>query len=142
MIENLSWVVSGILFAVSGVHMYWLLGGTWGYRAVVPSMDTGPLFRPSKFATGVVAVLIALAAWLVMEWGGIVRVLFPDVLLAYGGWLLSAVFLIRAIGDFKWLGLFKRKRGTVFAQWDSMLYSPLCLLLGVALITIGLFRTN
>jgi hypothetical protein len=105
-------------------------------------METGPIFRPSKFGTGVVAILLALAAWLALEWGGIQRGLFSDILLSYGGWLLTVVFLVRAIGDFKWVGFFKKKRGTVFAKWDSLLYSPLCFLLGTALLMIGLLRMD
>ncbi|OPA76254.1 hypothetical protein BVG16_18845 [Paenibacillus selenitireducens] len=142
MVIILAWGVGGILFVISGLHFYWVWGGSGGYRAVIPSMETGPIFRPSKLGTGVVAVLLALAAWLALEWGGIQRGLFSDILLKYGGWLLTVVFLVRAIGDFKWVGFFKKKRGTVFAKWDSLLYSPLCLLLGTALLMIGLLRMD
>jgi hypothetical protein len=47
---------------------------------------------------------------------------------------LAAGLLARGIGDFNYLGLFKRLRGSRFATLDTYLYSPLCLLLaaGVA----------
>ncbi|MUT64820.1 DUF3995 domain-containing protein [Paenibacillus sp. NEAU-GSW1] len=139
MTEILAWVVSGLLFAVSGIHFYWVFGGRKGYRAAIPSIsnDQEPLFRPTKPATAVVAILMALAAWAVAELGGgIEPVLFSDTLLRFAGWALAIVFVLRAVGDFKWLGLFKSKKGTVFARWDSLLYSPLCLLLGAALFVI------
>jgi hypothetical protein len=139
-IGALTWIVAGALFAVSGIHIYWTFGGRWGANAAVPSTGSGPLFRPSIFATAVVAVLAAIAAWFVIEWGGGYKRLFPQFLFSFGGWVLAAVFIVRAVGDFRWLGFFKRNKGTVFARWDSMLYSPLCLFLGVALVLIGLLR--
>ncbi|MGR6127766.1 DUF3995 domain-containing protein [Paenibacillus sp. SER-28] len=60
---------------------------------------------------------------------------------SYGVGLLSCVFILRSIGDFKWVGFFKRKKGTVFAKWDTVLYSPLCFLLGTAILIIMFLRT-
>jgi hypothetical protein len=42
----------------------------------------------------------------------------------------------RAIGEFKYVGFFKRVRGSRFARRDTLLYSPLCLWLaaGVAFV--------
>ena len=37
----------------------------------------------------------------------------------------------RAIGDFKYVGFFKRVRGSKFARMDTLVYSPLCLLLAL-----------
>ena len=37
--------------------------------------------------------------------------------------------LVRAIGDFGYVGFFKRKGGNPFARLDTRVYSPLCLLL-------------
>jgi catechol 2,3-dioxygenase-like lactoylglutathione lyase family enzyme len=42
------------------------------------------------------------------------------------------VFLLRAVGDFRLVGFFKRVRGTPFARWDTRLFSPLCVALGLA----------
>ncbi|WP_309122258.1 DUF3995 domain-containing protein [Paenibacillus sp.] len=52
---------------------------------------------------------------------------------------VAAAFLQRAIGEFKRVGFTKRRTGTVFAKWDSALYSPLCLFLGigVAIVTLA-----
>ncbi|WP_416145629.1 DUF3995 domain-containing protein [Paenibacillus polymyxa] len=60
---------------------------------------------------------------------------------SYGAGLLSCVFILRSIGDFKWVGFFKRKKGTFFAKWDTVLYSPLCFLLGTAILIIMFLRT-
>jgi len=52
----------------------------------------------------------------------------------YAGWVLAGVFILRAVGDFRLIGFFKKVKNTEFARYDSLLYAPLCLILGVALI--------
>lgn len=138
--EILSWAIGIVLFALSGLHIYWICGGRWGMTAAIPSSGGKPLFRPSKMSTGVVAILLALAAWLVLELGAVKPVLFPEALLRIGGWLLGAVFTLRAIGDFRWVGFFKKGKGTVFARMDSLFFSPLCLILGVSILLITALR--
>ncbi len=55
-----------------------------------------------------------------------------------GVWGLGLVFLLRAVGNLRTFGFFKIVKGTPFADWDTWLYSPLCLLL--ALLAAGLAR--
>jgi hypothetical protein len=43
----------------------------------------------------------------------------------------GSVFVLRAIGEFRLVGFFKSVRGTPFAHWDTWLYSPLSLLIGL-----------
>jgi hypothetical protein len=45
----------------------------------------------------------------------------------WGDLVISVIFLIRAVGDFKYIGFFKRIQETPFAKMDSKFYSPLCL---------------
>jgi len=138
-IEAMAWIVGGILFLLSGIHWYWAAGGSWGGEAAVPSNGKAPLFRPSKTATILVAVALALAGWFVLEANEAVEsFLFSKWLLRYGGWALSVVFLLRAIGDFRWVGFFKKQIDTPFAKWDTQLHSPLCLFLGVCLVALQL----
>ncbi|WP_433945076.1 DUF3995 domain-containing protein [Paenibacillus sp. SN-8-1] len=138
--EILSWAIGVILFILSALHIYWIFGGRWGTTAAIPSSGGKPLFRPSAMSTGVVALLLALAAWLVLELGAIKPVLFSGALLRIGGWLLGAVFILRSIGDFRWVGFFKKTKGTVFARMDSLFFSPLCLILGVSILLIAVWR--
>jgi lipopolysaccharide/colanic/teichoic acid biosynthesis glycosyltransferase len=46
--------------------------------------------------------------------------------------------IARAVGEFKYVGFFKRVRDSKFATLDTFVYSPLCLLLaaGVALVAV------
>ena len=49
-----------------------------------------------------------------------------------GTLVVAAAFLLRAIGDFRLVGFFKRVRNTRFAAWDTRLFSPLSLGIGIA----------
>ena len=50
-----------------------------------------------------------------------------------GAAVVVGLLLILTLGaDFRLVGLFKSVRNTAFAQWDSWLYSPLSLALGIA----------
>jgi hypothetical protein len=46
-----------------------------------------------------------------------------------GIWFVAGIFLLRAIGDFHYIGFFKQVRDSRFARLDTLVYSPLCLLL-------------
>ena len=135
MVSVVTWIVGGVLFLLSGIHLYWMTGGRRGALAAIPSKGSELLFRPTKIATGIVAGALALAGWFVLELGEVVeRLLFPDWLFFYGGWALSGVFIIRTVGEFRWIGFFKKQKGTLFAKWDTLLYSPLCLFIGICLV--------
>ncbi len=60
----------------------------------------------------------------------------PEAVLSWLSFALAAGLLARAVGEFKYVGFFKRVRGSRFATLDTLVYSPLCLLLaiGVALV--------
>jgi hypothetical protein len=49
----------------------------------------------------------------------------------YGSWFIPVVFLLRAVGEFRYVGFFKKIKNTSFAKMDSQYYSPLCLAVGV-----------
>jgi len=110
---------------LSAIHFLWVVGGNWGLENAVPSKDGTPLFTPGKALTALVAVVLLGAAF-VSVW----RTGFPDVgpqwIPRAGVWAIAVVFALRAIGDFKYCGFFKRVRKTRFARKDTLIYSPLC----------------
>lgn len=69
---------------------------------------------------------------------GIIPVELPGWVLGTAGWLIAIIFLLRAMGDFNYVGFFKKVRETDFAINDSKYYSPLCLGLGLLGIAIEL----
>ena len=117
----LATTTAAVFALLAMLHFYWAVGGQTGKIAAIPEHDGIPVFRPSRAGTaGVGLVLLGAAAIVLMH---------LEVLLAGG----AAVLMLRAIGDFRLVGFFKRVRGTAFARADTLLYSPLCLALGVAL---------
>jgi uncharacterized membrane protein YidH (DUF202 family) len=97
----------------------------------VPSVDGKPLFSPSTSATVAVAIVLLLFALLVAATGGLFEVGVSRRLLTGLSFALALGLLGRAIGEFKYVGFFKRVRGSRFARLDTWLYSPLCLLLAI-----------
>jgi hypothetical protein len=103
----------------------------------VPSVDGKALFKPSRASTAAVGVLLLLFAVLLAATAGIVPTDVNRSVLAALSYVLAAGLLARGIGEFKYLGLFKRVRGSRFATLDTLVYSPLCLLLAIAVATLA-----
>ncbi len=123
-------ILNVVIFAMlSGLHFYWLMGGKWGLAFSVPSNPSTQdfFFKPSAVATVVVAVGLLLFA--IITLGNVVVLPFgiDQRYFQYGDMFISIIFLMRAIGDFKYIGFFKRIRETSFAKMDSKFYAPLCL---------------
>ncbi len=124
-----------ILFLVAAIHFYWAFGGKWGANAVLPQINSQKrVFTPSPIATVAVAIpflLISLifaqaAGWIELE---IVGRYLSNLLL-----VLVAVFAIRALGDFKYVGFFKKIKNTEFALNDTKYFTPLCAFVAISLL--------
>lgn len=81
----------------------------------------------------IVAVALLAMGILVLLKCGNFNVRLPSWIDNYGLWCISAVFIARAIGEFKYVGFFRKVRHTKFAKNDQRLYSPLCLAIGIML---------
>ncbi len=120
-----------VFIGLSLVHVYWLVGGPVGRLAAIPEMDGKPVFQPSAVATLVVAMVLALCALLIAATAGVVMLPLPKFVLVWLTRALALGLLLRAIGDFRLVGFFKRVRSTRFARLDTAVYSPLCLALAI-----------
>jgi Protein of unknown function (DUF3995) len=102
------------------------------HRSVaVPYVNGRPLFVPSATATTAVGVGLLLCALLVVSTAGMVAVgLSPRVLSALCAGL-ALVLVLRAVGDFRYVGFFKSVRASRFATMDTWCYSPGCLALSI-----------
>lgn len=121
--------VCAILAALGLVHLYWALGGRRGKAGAIPSAGGKPNFSPAPGMTALVGLALWAMAALVAAAAGLIAAPVPSGWLRAGCGLLAAVFLARAIGDFRYVGFFKRVKGSVFARRDTRAYSPLCVLL-------------
>ncbi|MBI1341309.1 MAG: DUF3995 domain-containing protein [Terrimonas sp.] len=126
-----------VLLVIAAWHFYWALGGKSGLSRVLPENREGrKVLAPSKLVTFLVAA--GLLAMAVFTW---LRVfdndpLLPHWMLEYGMLVIAAIFFLRAIGDFKYVGLLKKIRHSSFAERDSRYYTPLSILIAIVAVMI------
>ena len=118
---------TSIFIIIAGFHFYWAFGGKFGSQAVVPEISGKAVFQPPVLATVIVALAMLIGAWL--SWKPNLN--NHAIIFIYGNLAIGIVMLIRAVGDFKYVGFFKKIKGTLFAQNDTRYYSPLCLLISL-----------
>jgi len=118
-------------------HFYMAFQPQTGLTGGVPSVQGKPLFVPSPAATMAVGVVLLAFAGLVAATAGFVTVGLPQAVLVWLSYGLAAGLLARAVGEFKYVGFFKRVRDSKFARLDSLVYSPLCLLLAIGVAWVG-----
>jgi len=138
-------ILSTILFVIftslGFIHFYWLLGGKWGLEKVIPTKDN-QTNMPSipKFATLIVGLVLVSFGLLYLIKSPLANLEIPDWVTNYGYWIIPVVFILRAIGDFKYVGFFKKIKDTEFAKADSKWFVPLCLTIGIFGILIQLMN--
>jgi hypothetical protein len=134
--NTLALIVCLVFAALAIWHVCMAFSLPSGESGAVPSVSGKPLFVPSVPATLAVAVVLLLFACLVAAMGGLLETGIPKNILSWFCYALALGLLARAVGEFKYVGFFKRVRGSRFARLDTLVYSPLCLLLavGVALV--------
>jgi hypothetical protein len=130
------WAVAAAFAGLAALHFYWALGGTLGSRSAVPEVNGAPAFHPSTPTTVAVAFALLAAAATVAAAGGLVATAAPRWVPFTAAGVLSFILLARAVGDFRLVGFFKGQRVGGFAKLDTLLYSPACVVLGLAILTI------
>ncbi len=123
-----------ILIILAGLHIYWAAGGKTGKDVAIPTVNKRPVLKPTAMTTMMVAVgLFAMAALLAVRIGWLHLPAIPGLssLVRVGAWLIAAAFALRAVGDFRYVGFFKRIRDSRFARLDTFAYSPLCAFLAL-----------
>ncbi|MEO6135507.1 MAG: DUF3995 domain-containing protein [Ginsengibacter sp.] len=126
---------------LSAIHFYWSVGGRWGSQSVFPTKDDSikPL-KPGFIPTIIVALgLLAMGVFILIQ-TGLSNLSLPSSIDEYGLWIIAGIFIVRAIGDFNYVGFFKKVRHTKFGKNDSKYYSPLCLAIGILTIIMVLTK--
>lgn len=137
MIKILGILLVLVFAAISLLHLYWAAGGSFGKAVAIPSVGGTRSFNPSPLATVLVAVAFLVAIFVIIGRLGLLRDALPRWIFRWATLGIALIFLLRAIGEFKLVGFFKRVSNSPFAYWDTLLFSPLCLL--IAIIAFALF---
>jgi hypothetical protein len=123
-------IASAVLAGIGVLHIVWAFGARPLSSGAIPTRaDGSPLFAPGTGVTLGVAALLLVAAFLVLERSGLGPGLLPGPWPELGSAGVAGVLLLRGIGEFRYVGLFKRERTTAFARLDTLLFTPLVLTL-------------
>ncbi|QPC92733.1 DUF3995 domain-containing protein [Mesorhizobium sp. INR15] len=139
MTAAVSAICSAILLLAAGFHIYWGFGGRMAAGVALPQRQDGsPVIENAAFGAIAVGLIMTLLFLLVLARTGVVRLPVPQAWLTAGIALWAIVFTVRALSWSRYVGLFKQVRTTRFARYDTLLYSPLCLVLGLGFFYLAL----
>lgn len=120
-----------ILIFISGFHFYWAFGGKYAYTAVIPEKFQVDSIDRAKEIKTVIATLIVAFGMLFLALCIVLFYASPRVWVAVILRIFAVIFLVRAIGDFNMLGIFKKKSNSKFAYYDTRMFIPICVFLGI-----------
>lgn len=135
-------ILLSVIFLVLGIiHFNWVIGGKFGFSESLPTKENGErVLNPKKLDSAIVGIGLTGFGIFYLLKSGLVVFNSLEWLMKYGGWIIPSIFLLRAIGEFKYVGFFKTVKKTDFAKWDTKLFSPLCLAIAIIGITIQLLK--
>lgn len=131
-----------IFLFISSIHFYWAFGGKWGSDAVLPTKDDNntKVLNPTVLPTLIVAFSLLGFGLFILVMSGLITFDTPQLLSKYGLWIIAGIFTLRAIGDFNYVGFFKKIKQTKFGKNDTKYFSPLCLIIGILTIILELTK--
>jgi len=133
MLYSLTIINALFFFSLGMIHLYWAVGGKRGLQTTIPTDGHGSkLFQPGAGITLVVAVGLFFFGLCNLAISNLLVVGLDPLFLQWGMLIIAVVFFIRAIGDFRYIGLTKKYRRSSFAKMDSWCYTPLCLALAIS----------
>lgn len=122
--------LSLILGILAVLHIAWAFGFKKGFEHSLPTTRQGKkVLNPKPRDSIMVGLVLGLfSVFYVSDFfnSNVDSPLFPVF-----SWAIPSIFTLRAMGDFKYVGLFKKVKGTAFAKMDSNLAIPLCLLIAL-----------
>lgn len=128
MIKILIGITSLIFIIIGMLHVFWAFGGSWGVNTALPTKDDSelPVLRPRMLGSLFIGLLCFFASVLLIVQLDLLAAIKSSPL---SKWLCitgGIVFLLRAIGEGKYVGFFKKIKHTRFAKQDTAFFSPLC----------------
>ncbi len=143
--DSIIFINFGIFALLSLLHIYWAFGGKWAIEYTVPNEWKASYFeQKNRFkvsaATIIVAIGLMIFAFVTLSNYHNLGQLMPSNYSKVLSRIIGGIFLLRAVGDFNYFGIFKKKSTTKFAIKDSQIFVPLCLYLGISSILITLMN--
>ncbi|WMJ73663.1 DUF3995 domain-containing protein [Cytophagaceae bacterium ABcell3] len=133
-----------VFLFLASLHIYWAVGGKWGSDAVLPTKDNRTkAIMPGPLPTFAVAFGLLCFGFIILNSVFELGVQFPlwlDVIFRKSIWGIVVIFLLRAVGDFRYVGFYKKYKNTPFGKMDTKYYSPLCLGISLLTMAIALFK--
>ncbi|MCX2745492.1 DUF3995 domain-containing protein [Mangrovivirga sp. M17] len=127
-----SLILSFIFLILGLIHLNWVIGGEFGFAQSLPTKENGErILNPKKADSAIVGIGLIFFAMFYIFKSGIINHQIPGWVMKYGGWIIPSIFILRAIGDFKYVGFFKKLKDTDFGKRDTKFFSPLCLIIGI-----------
>jgi hypothetical protein len=115
-----------VIFSALGlIHIYWAVTRRTARSAIVPTTGGERAFEPSRGATLLVAAALGAAVVVIAGELGWIGTTLPRTVFRLMTFVISLLFLMRAIGDFRLVGFFKPASDSSFAYWDSRLFIAL-----------------
>ena len=129
-------VALAIIAFAAGFHGAWALGGQLGLSVSLPQRADGTPVMSHRFswwrpAAGAIALLLGVLAVLLLGRAHVLALPLPDGVERAALLAVGVAFVARALVPNRFVGFFKSQRGTRWAKYDTRLYSPLFLLLGM-----------
>ncbi len=137
-------VINTVIFLLLSVlHIYWAFGGGLWIDSVLPTNSSGTkMLNPSMPTTFIVAFGLMFLAFVTAGNQGFLDNYINKKYFRYGSLIIAIIFLLRAIGEFKYVGFFKTITATQFAINDTQIFSPLCLLIALSSFSIFILNKN
>lgn len=129
-----------IFIMLAFIHVYWTMIGRKDLNAVLPTDSHGKQAKPTVIGNFVVAAILGIFTFVTIGNLDIYDAFIDHSIIEYATIVIGILFLLRAIGNFKSVGFFKKQNGTVFALKDTRYYSPLCLFLSAGSIAIAILH--
>ena len=117
----LALVVSLAFVALALWHFRMALSPAGGMSGAVPSKSGQTPVRSFHQSHACCRIALLVFALLVAATAGLVEIGVPVRMLSWSSYALALGLLARAVGEFKYIGFFKRVRGTRFARLDTLL---------------------
>ena len=135
-------IALAIITFAAAFHLHWAFGGKIGHSVSLPQRpDNLPVLAHRigwwRWGAAGVALALAMVAALALSASDTIQLPVPPFITRGGLALVGLAFILRSIVPTPWTGFFKSIRTTRWAKYDTRLYSPLFLILGLSLIAIA-----